>query len=141
MMMMVHDSSDDDNSRNNDDTDNNDGNNNNTMHGSRSTYAKRSELKVCSQCKHKVWKADMKRGRYPKERFIWNQTHRKKGTKSASISDYLVCTDCFDSPQCIGCACVPHIGNKNAVCCSETCASINLDNAQTDDFESRPLKV
>jgi hypothetical protein len=131
------DFSDDDN------TDNNNNNINNDVIGMvipetppRTTFAKKGELKACSQCKTKVYEDDMKIGRYPKERFTWNQTYQKKGSKSDSISDYLVCTVCYENPQCIGCACVPDIGHRNAVCCSDVCASINLDNLQTDNVES-----
>ena len=113
----------------NDNNNNNNNNNDNTIDGSRTRFAKKGTLKACSQCKTKVYEDDMKIGRFPKERFTWNQTYQKKGSKSDSISDYLVCTGCYENPQCIGCACVPDIGHRNAVCCSDVCASINL---QTD---------
>jgi hypothetical protein len=100
------------------------------------TY-KSKESTTCAQCGRVVDLYDLKEGKYPKEKFKYNQKHRYKGVKAESAAKYLVCTDCFNKPQCVACKCVPDIDDNDAICCDfEICKAINLDKTESSNGSS-----
>ena len=100
------------------------------------TY-KSKESTTCAQCGRVVNLSDLKEGKYPKEIFKYNQKRRYKGVKAGSAAKYLVCTDCWNKPQCVACKCVPDIDDNDAICCDfELCKAINLDKTESSNGSS-----